>query len=521
MKLATAEQMRNLDRQAIEHYRIPSVDLMERAAEGICAEALKLVQGKSGKCRAAVFCGSGNNGGDGIAAARLLFLSGAKTRVFLVGSYEKLTPDALEMTRRLSECGIELEPFDPDSNEQKNWTMCCDLLVDALFGIGLCREIAADSPNAAAVDWINTAPGKVVAADIASGVAADNGNVLGCAVQADVTVTFTLPKIGHYVGDGAAASGKVRVWDIGIPKNLVRELVCSAQTTEPEFVRASLPRREPEGHKGTFGKLLIVGGSGAYTGAPYLTAEAAQRTGCGLVFLGVPQSIWAVEAQKCAGPMPFALPSDKNTGILTLRALPEIAKRLDDCDVLALGPGLGRSVQSDKLVRALLRQTKKPVVLDADGINALSGHIDCLDARRGRITVLTPHDGEFARLGGDLFGGDRVKAARDFAMAHGCILVRKGHHTITATPQGNVLVNDNGNTGLAKGGSGDVLTGIIASLLCQGATPVQAAACGVWLHGRAGDFAAAELTEYCVTPPDVIRMLPRAFQTALTNTISL
>lgn len=518
MKLATAEQMRNLDRQAIEHYRIPSVDLMERAAEGICAAGLELLRSKGGKRRATVFCGSGNNGGDGIAAARLLFLSGVKTRVFLAGSYEKLTPDALEMTRRLSECGVELEPFDPDGEDQRNWTLRSDLLVDALFGIGLCRDIAPDSLSGAAVRWMNEAPGNVVAADIASGVAADTGNILGCAVRADVTVTFTLPKIGHYAGDGGAYSGKVLVHGIGIPKNLVRELVCSAQLTEPDFVCASLPRRKSEGHKGTFGKLLVVGGSGAYSGAPYLTAESAQRTGCGLVFLGVPQSIWAVEAEKCVGPMPFALPADKNTGILTLRAQTEIEKRLTGCDVLALGPGLGRSASSDRLVQTLLRRTEKPVVLDADGINAISGHIDCLDARRGRVTILTPHDGEFVRLGGDLSHGSRVQTARDFAMAHGCILVLKGHRTVIAAPQGNVLVNDTGNSGLAKGGSGDVLTGIIASLLCQGATPLQAAACGVWLHGRAGAFAAAELTEYCMTPADVMRMLPRAFQTVLADT---
>lgn len=519
MKLATAKQMRELDRRTIADGRIPSVDLMEHAAEGICASALRLRRGGSGRCRAAVFCGSGNNGGDGIAAARLLFLSGVEIRVFLAGSYEKLTPDALEMTRRLSECGVELEPLDPGSADQKRWTMCCELLVDALFGIGLSREIAADSLCGTAVEWINAAPGKVVAADIASGVAADSGAILGRAVRADVTVTFTLPKIGHYTGDGAAASGKVRVWDIGVSPELVGKLVCPVQTAELEFVRASLPRRNPEGHKGAFGKLLVIGGSGSFTGAPYLTAEAAQRAGCGLVLLGVPQGIWAVEAEKCTGPMPFALPSDKSSGILAAKALPEILKRLEGCDVLALGPGLGRSAQSDRLVRSLLDRTEKPVVLDADGINALSGHIDCLDARRGRVTILTPHDGEFARLGEDLSGGNRVKIARDFAVAHGCFLVLKGHHTVTATPRGNILVNNTGNSGLAKGGSGDVLTGIIASLLCQGATPVQAAASGVWLHGRAGDFAAAELTEYCVTPPDVIWRLPRAFQAALANAV--
>jgi NAD(P)H-hydrate epimerase len=193
------------------------------------------------------------------------------------------------------------------------------------------------------------------------------------------------------------------------------------------------------------------------------------------------------------------------------RAASEIRKKLDQCDVLALGPGLGRSEDITRTVCSLLQETEKPVVLDADGINAISGHMDILDARRGRITILTPHDGEFARLGGDLSTGDRAGAASAFATAHGCTLVLKGHHTITATPEGNILVNTTGNSGLAKGGSGDVLTGIIASLLCQGAGAAQAAACGVWLHGRAGDLAALCRTECGMTPSDVVEMLPQTF----------
>lgn len=183
--------------------------------------------------------------------------------------------------------------------------------------------------------------------------------------------------------------------------------------------------------------------------------------------------------------------------------------------MLALGPGLGRGEQVTRLVLELLAETEQPVVLDADGINALAGHMDVLDARRGRVTILTPHDGEFVRLGGDLSGGDRVRAARDFAAVHGCALVLKGHRTVTAAPEGNVLVNTTGNSGLAKGGSGDVLTGVIASLLAQGAPAVQAAALGVWLHGRAGDLAAEALTPYAMTPEDVIAYLPAAFREIL------
>ena len=246
-----------------------------------------------------------------------------------------------------------------------------------------------------------------------------------------------------------------------------------------------------------------------YTGAPYLAASAAVRSGCGLVYLGVPDSIWEIEASRCGSAMPFPL-ADRG-GSLRGTALPAILEKLEGCDVLAIGPGLGRNEDTARLVREILERTEKPVVLDADGINALEGHINTLDARRDRVTILTPHDGEFARVGGELSAG-RTEAARRFALRHGCTLVLKGHRTVTATQAGTVLVNTNGSSGLAKGGSGDVLTGIIGSLLAQGAAPVRAAAGGVWIHGRAGDLAAERLTAYCMTPDDVIAALPAVFQ---------
>ena len=512
MKLTTSAQMRELDRAAIEERGIPSIELMERAAEGVASAVLELLPDKPPRCRAAVLCGAGNNGGDGIAAARLLFFKGVQVRCFLIGKYEKLTPDSLEMTRRLSDCGVELEPFDWENREQLAYICHCDVAVDAVFGVGLSREVAEGSLFAAAIDAMNASRAKIVSADIASGVEADTGRILGRAVRADRTVTFTFPKIGQAVGDGAVCSGDVTVWDIGIPADLKKSLVSPVQTVEPDFVRWALPPRKIDGHKGTFGKLLIVGGAVGYTGAPYLTASAAVRAGCGLVSLGVPEAIWPIEAAKCVSAMPFPLP--EKGGMLSAKALPLILEKLSGCDVLALGPGLGRNEHTARLVWELLK-TEKPVVLDADGINALSGHIDVLDARRGRITVLTPHDVEFSRIGGDLSHGDRVKAARDFAVAHGCVLALKGHRTITAMPEGNILVNTTGGSGLSKGGSGDVLTGVIASLLAQGAGAAQAAAAGVWLHGRTGDLTERELTAYGVTPESVARRLPGAIREIL------
>ena len=508
MKLATAAQMRELDRRAIEERNIPSIDLMERAAAATAQAALDLLPGKPSKCRAAVFCGAGNNGGDGIGAARLLFLTGLRVRVFLAGDYERLTPDAMEEAGRLSECGVELERFEPEDRAQAAWARGCHVVIDALFGVGLSREIAPGSKFAAAVDLINSCRGRVVSADIASGVEADTGRVLGRAVRADRTVTFSLAKVGQAAGAGAVLSGEVTVHDIGVPAALIRETACPAQTVEADFAAAALPPRKPDGHKGDFGKVLVAGGSVGYTGAPYLTALAAARSGCGLVYLGVPESIWPAEAAKCVSAMPF--PLAEHRGGLSRRALPELLERLESCGVLALGPGLGRGVEAARLVRELLLRTEKPVVLDADGINALEGHIDILDQRRGRVTILTPHGGEFARIGGGP-AGDPVGAARAFAREHGCVVVLKGHRSVTAGPEGNALVNTTGNSGLAKGGSGDALTGLAASLLAQGASPVMAAAGAAWIHGRAGDLAAAELTAYCAAPEDVIAAFPRVF----------
>lgn len=512
MKLTTSAQMRELDRMAIEERHIPSIELMERAAEGLAEAVWARLPEKPSRCRIAALCGPGNNGGDGIAAARLLFFKGVQVRCFLVGSYEKLTPDSLEMTRRLSDCGIELERFDPENEGQLGYIRRCRGVIDAVFGVGLSREVAEGSVFAAAMDAMNRSGGRIVAADIASGVEADTGRILGRAVRADETVTFTFPKIGQAVGDGAVCSGTVSLREIGIPEDLKKQLTSSVQTVERDFVKWALPPRRADGHKGTFGKVLVVGGAVGYTGAPYLAASAAARTGCGLVSLGVPESIWPVEAAKCVSAMPFPLP--ERGGMLGIRSLPPIQEKLFGCDVLALGPGLGRGEQTARLVWELLK-TEKPVVLDADGINALSGHMDVLDARRGRVTVLTPHDVEFARIGGDLSHGDRVKAARDFAVSHGCTLVLKGHRTVTALPEGNVLVNTTGGSGLAKGGSGDILTGVIASLLAQGAGPAQAAGAGVWLHGRAGDLAEQELTAYGVTAEDITGRLPAAIQEIL------
>ena len=267
-----------------------------------------------------------------------------------------------------------------------------------------------------------------------------------------------------------------------------------------ELARRLLPPRRADGHKGDFGRVYVVAGAVGYTGAPVYAAEAAARTGSGLVFVGVPEAVYPIVAARCATAMAQPLPEDRE----------ELLARLSRCDAVVLGPGLGRSPQAEALTLFLLERLEAPVVLDADGMNAAAAHIHVLRDRRFP-TLVTPHEGEFLRLGGQLSLG-REPAAQAMARALGCVVVLKGPGTITAAPDGRTRRNTTGNCGMAKGGSGDILSGMIAALVGQGAAPYDAAACAVWLHGRAGDLCSRELTEYAMTPPDLLARLPAVFR---------
>ena len=528
MKLFTAAQMKEIDRIAIEERGIPSTLLMERAAKAVVKEVLALplpgpkrgassiafiTSSKNGrkpskeelaqmekkywatKQRSAViYCGPGNNGGDGIAAARLLLREGWQVKCMLVGKRDKMTEDSREMERRLIEAGGVLEDFDPE----KWFEYTVDVAIDALFGIGLNSELRPDAlkaiRNMKMAHWI-------VSADIPSGVHADTGTVFEQAVKADVTVTFSAGKPGLYVGDGAIHAGRVVIADIGIPQDLLENGCGVMVTPKPE-----LRRRKRGAHKGNFGKLFILAGSVGYTGAPVLAARAAVRSGAGLVTLAVPQEIYSIVAVKCDEAMVWPW-SDRYEDIL------EKAKA---CDLALIGPGLGQSEQAEMLVLSLLRDLTCPVILDADGLNIVARHIDVLD-KRERMTILTPHDGEFSRLSGcTLPIDDRLNAARDFAQAHHCILVLKGHRTITSVWNRICMVNTTGNPGMARGGAGDALAGLMAGLSVQrnvnNPAFLDCIPDAVWLHGRAGDLAAGDKGEYGMNIGDLIEQIPYAIK---------
>ena len=515
MILCNSTQMREMDRIAIEDRGIPGTDLMLKAAGHIAEAALERI---SPGGRAAVFCGTGNNGGDGIGAAAFLMEKGVPVRVFLLGSEEKLTGDSNEMLKRLLALSGSIEPY-IESIELVDCIGKCDVIIDAMFGIGLNSDLRGDA--LAATDMINSSGACVIAADIPSGVHADTGAILGGAVAADITVTFSQAKPGHFIEPGCTRCGEVRVRDIGIPHDLME----AAHLPSPEPCPLSpvpsktfavmpedikLPRRRPDSHKGDYGRCLIIAGSVGYTGAPAMCARAASRMGAGLVFLGVPEPVYTIMAVKLDEEMPFPLPDD-GEGKLTADAGNELLRRCAECDAVVIGPGLGRSPGITELVTFLLHNVKTPVVLDADGLNAIAGNIDILEKAACPL-ILTPHLGEFARLGGDLSGKDRLSAARDFAMSHNCVLVLKGHRTITALPDGTAYINTTGNPAMAKGGSGDVLSGMIAALVGQKFQGWEAALTAVYLHGLAGDICAAQYGEYSVSAGDMTAMLPKAIK---------
>ena len=570
MELRTAAQMKELDRRAIEEHGVPSLELMEHAAAAVADTVWELIHpeenrfrptviggahsvvimGTTGKepptdeeqrqmdeiraiveskdtdptPRIAVFCGPGNNGGDGVAAARLLMeKGGCYVRAFFVGDRSKMTPDEKAMEDKLLAAGGVLENFTVDMTDRSTleatmtfeqqkllmWLSTCDCMVDALFGIGLTRPVEGVF-RTAVLQMQSGHRCPVVSCDIPSGVHADTGEILGEAVQAKITVTFTLPKPGLYLGEGASKAGDVRVVDIGIPDELTWSRSDQSRVEMVNSPNVALPRRPANAHKGDFGKVFILAGSEGYTGAPVMAARAALRMGAGLVYLGVPRGIYPIVAVKCDEAMPFPLPEDYSA----------ILEKARGCDAALIGPGLGR--EADGLVLRLLEDLDIPVVLDADGINALSGHIDSLD-KRSALTVLTPHEGEFARLTGcELPIRDRLAAAKEFAKAYGCVLVLKGHGTVTAASDGTAYINTTGNPGMAKGGSGDVLAGMIAALLGQKHlrqgrhggrdNAAELIADAVLYHGEAGDACAQTFGEYAMLPTDLIEAIPEVLR---------
>lgn len=489
MQLPSARQMQGLDQATITEIGIPGLLLMENAGLRT-VDYLVRKFGDPHKQIISVFVGPGNNGGDGLVIARHLLQRGALPRILLLAQPEKLKGDAavnLDIARRLG-LPIQLLTSEEEVQTRAHEIKQSWLVVDALFGTGLKRAIAGHF--AAAIDLINHLTQPVVAVDIPSGLDSDTGQVLGTAVRASLTVTYCLPKIGHFLYPGREFSGQLEVADIGIPLSLIDRANIKQHALVAEDMADLVPSRPPAGHKGTFGHLLVLAGSLGKTGAAILTARAAMRTGVGLLSLCVPQNLNSIFEAVLTEAMTIALPHSKDK--LSDADLETIEAALANKKACALGPGLGTDPQTESMVLALFRKIKLPMVIDADGINILAKNTSLL-GKAPAPRVLTPHPGEMSRLAGippSSIADDRLEVARKFATQHNLYLVLKGADTVIAAPNGETAVNTTGNAGMASGGMGDALTGIIAGLLCQGLSPWQACCLGVYVHGLAGDLVA-------------------------------
>ena len=516
MWLVTPEQMKKLDRQTIQEAKIPGLTLMERAGTGVVDYLLRHYGSPKGK-KVVVFCGKGNNGGDGLVIARLLHAKGALLKVVMLAPYQELSKDAKTMYRRFKKKAKPSQIFVlPNQKKLASETHNAHLIIDALLGTGLSSFV--HEPYATAIETINAAEGFTVAVDLPSGLHSETGAILGIAVQANLTVTFGCPKIGLYVGEAIDQVGSIQVVDIGIPSEFVESMNPQAQLLTQELIRPLIPARRASSHKGTFGHAGIVAGSPGKAGAPALAALGALRIGTGLVTVATPQTVTPIVESKLLEVMSLALPETPDH-LLGLEAGPALQHFCQNKSSLAFGPGIGIAPSTAKLLSDLLPQLEVPCVLDADALNNMISHLEVFSHMK-HLPVLTPHPGEMARLlahtSSRTINTDRIGIAKAFAIQHRVILVLKGANTVIANPQGQIAICPTGNPGMASAGMGDVLTGMIAGLLAQGLTAWDAAQAGVYLHGLAGDLAALTQGEPGLIASDLISSIPQA----LTNVLS-
>jgi hydroxyethylthiazole kinase-like uncharacterized protein yjeF len=518
MKILTAAQMQRIDRLTTERYGVPSLTLMENAGRGV-VEFLAGRFAPLAEHQIVILCGRGNNGGDGMVVARLLREQGIKPRVFLLADPKTLKGDAAANWERLAASGAP--EVVPDSDAWRRVMPALEnatLIVDALFGTGLAKPL--EGFFAEVVCDINRASSraKIVAVDLPSGISADSSNLIGECVRADASVTFTAPKLAHIFPPACERAGEWMVKPIGTPAEAMEndpELFLNL--TERQDLSWLVAPRRMDAHKGSFGHVLLIAGSVGKTGAAAMAAKAALRAGAGLVTVATAKSALPIIASLGMEFMTEPLP-ETEAGTISPRAMDygRLDQLVDGKSVLAVGPGIGTTRETAEFVRTVVNKYAVPVVLDADGLNAFAGCMETLRAE-DRVRILTPHPGEMARLTGKTTAeilARRVEVPRQFAQRHGVVLVLKGSRTLTAAPDGQVWVNPTGNPGMATGGTGDVLTGIIAGLLAQypARPPAQVAAAGVYLHGLAGDRAAVEWGAASLIAGDLLDALPQAFR---------
>jgi ADP-dependent NAD(P)H-hydrate dehydratase / NAD(P)H-hydrate epimerase len=507
MLVVTAEQMREMDRLTIQQYGVPSLTLMERAGEGI-TQAIVENFGRAAKKGVLVVAGKGNNGGDGFVVARLLRKKRISCEVALLARKDELSPDAAHNLKAYAKLkGKVTEVGQASLGLLSERMRGKGLLVDAILGTGTknpVRGVYAES-----ITLMNASAVPIVAVDIPSGLDTDRGMPLGVAIQAEMTVALAYPKLGEVVYPGLIYVGDLAVADIGIDGRAVKAVSPNIALLEREEVRWLVPIREPDSHKGTYGHVLVMAGSRGKTGAAILACRAAMRAGAGLVTLAAPRSLNEVFATSMVEVMTEPL-RDNAAEEMEPPGDEEWRRLLKRKNSLLFGPGIGVYDAPRTALRWLLRNLEIPWVIDADGLNNLVEEMDRLRSAK-TPPVLTPHPGEMARLihkDSATVNQDRVGIARAFAREHRCHVVLKGARTVIATADGKVFINPTGNPGMASGGMGDVLGGMLAALLGQGLNPEEAMRLGVYLHGFVGDRVAEAKGQIGLIASDIIESLP-------------
>lgn len=508
MKVATAEQIRAIDRAAVE-LGLPSVVLMENAGLAVMHAVVEIAEALGDDPSVLVVAGKGNNGGDGLVVARHLSNHGYDVAVALLCTGEELKGDAAVNYAAARGYGVELLE-DCQGQELMRAIAGADLLVDAILGTGVSGDVTGRAREA--LDLINDRQAPVVAVDLPSGINADTGAVCGAAVRALVTVTFGLPKVGNVVYPGAAYGGELRVADISLPPAALEDAAIQTSLLTPQVAESALPPRWPDMHKGDAGRVLVVAGSRGYTGAATLAAMGALRAGAGLVYLAAPASLNMILETKCTEAITLPQP-ETDVASLARAAADELVAVASQCNAVVLGPGLSRHPETAELVGELVRRVEVPLVIDADGLNCLADVGPLVLGERPGPTVITPHPGELGRLLGDSVAEvqvDRLARARRAAAALDVLTVLKGAGTIVARPDGEAWINTTGSSALATGGTGDVLAGMQGAFVAGGSTPEEASLAAVYYHGLAGDLAAKHTNERHVIASDLLAALGEA-----------
>ncbi len=510
MKIVSSAQMRDLDRKAIQNHEITALTLMERAGTGVANLVLKLLEENHWSRKVVFFSGKGNNAGDAFVAARLLDEKDVKTLTLVLASFDQVKGEAKENLKKLrsrTNQVLEIKTRE-DLIRILHEFSDCSIGIDGMVGTGV-KGTTLQGLFAEAADILNELPLRsVVAIDIPSGLNPDTGLVEGPTVRADHTLTLGLPKKGLLIQDGLEWAGQIHVLDLGFPKDLLEELVSREFLLTPDAL-SPLPQRNRISHKGIYGHLFILGGSPGLTGAPCLAALSALRSGAGLVTVGIAQSLNSILEIKLTEPMTFPLPENP-IGYIGTRALDSILTFLERCTAVVIGPGLGREKETVEMLHQLFLKLEIPVVIDADGLNALAQDISILKKMKAPV-ILTPHPGEMARLMGEKISeiqSHRLEIAKDFAKDYQITLVLKGAGTVIASAEDSIFVNVTGNPGMATGGMGDILAGIIGGFLAQGVSPLESAKAGVYLHGICGDESKKKYAEEGLLASDLLNFIP-------------